>query len=253
MKSRVFGERNLKEMVRDPISYLFCLGFPLVMLVIMTIVDQGIPKQAQMEIFKIPFLAPGIAVFGFCFIMIFNCIQVAKDRSTAFLIRLYISPMKPMEYILGYTIPLIPLAYIQATICFLASIILGAITGNQLEVQNLFFCYVALLPSVILFIAFGMLFGTLLSEKAAPGASSIIISVAGMIGGIWMDVDSMGAGFKNVCKVLPFYHGVKAARMALGGNLEDIATPLLIVTVYAVILMIIAALVFKVKMQKDLK
>ena len=39
MKSIVFAKRTIKEILRDPLSYIFCLGFPLVMLIIMSIVD----------------------------------------------------------------------------------------------------------------------------------------------------------------------------------------------------------------------
>ena len=54
-----FSGRNLKELLRDPLSYIFCLGFPLVMLVIMSIVNQSIPPEAGMTIFNIENLAGG--------------------------------------------------------------------------------------------------------------------------------------------------------------------------------------------------
>ena len=91
-KTIAFSGRNFKELVRDPLSYIFCLGFPLVMLVVMTLVNDSIPKETNMTIFRIDNLAGGIAVFGLTFVMLFVCLTVAKDRSGAFLMRLYSTP-----------------------------------------------------------------------------------------------------------------------------------------------------------------
>ena len=49
----VFSVRNFRELIRDPLSYIFCLGFPLVMLIIMTVVNKSIPPEAGMTIFNI--------------------------------------------------------------------------------------------------------------------------------------------------------------------------------------------------------
>ena len=125
MKSLVFAKRTIKEILRDPISYIFCLGFPLVMLVIMTIVDKSIPAQANMTVFHIESLGPGIAYFGLTFVMLFTSIQVSKDRSTALLLRLYASPMLPVDYIVGYTLPMCLLGCAQMLICFAAAFVIG--------------------------------------------------------------------------------------------------------------------------------
>lgn len=118
MKSKVFAVRTWKEILRDPLSYIFCLGFPLIMLVIMSIIDKSIPKEAGMTMFRIYNLAPGIAYFGLTFVMLFTATQVSKDRTTALLLRLYASPMKSAEYILGYTMPMVVLAVGQMLLCF---------------------------------------------------------------------------------------------------------------------------------------
>ena len=113
MKSMVFAGRVGKEIRRDPLSYIFCLGFPIVMLVIMSVVDSSIPAQANMTVFHINNLAPGIAYFGLTFVMLFTGIQVSKDRTTALLLRLYASPMKAADYVIGYTLPVCILGIAQ--------------------------------------------------------------------------------------------------------------------------------------------
>ncbi len=253
MRSIEFSKRTTKEILRDPLSYIFCIGFPIVMLIIMTIVDKSIPKEAQMTIFKIENLAPGIAAFGLTFVMLFSCIQLSKDRSTAFLIRLYASPMKSADFIIGYTLPSVILAVIQMAVTFAVSFIVALIAGGDLKILNVLLAAACLIPSALLYIGFGLLFGALLNDKAAPGICSIVITLSCMIGGIWMDVDSMGDGIRNFSHALPFYHGVKAARMAVNGETSGIAKPLLITLAYATVVYILAVIVMQSKMKKDVR
>ncbi len=253
MKSKVFAARTWKEIMRDPLSYIFCLGFPLVMLVIMSIIDKSIPAEAGMQVFRIRNLAPGIVYFGLTFVMLFTSIQVSKDRTTALLLRLYASPMKPVEYVFGYTIPMVVLAMVQMVICFAVSFCIGLCVGDTLKVTELLLSMVALLPSVFLFVGFGILFGTLVNEKAAPGLCSILISAAGMIGGIWMDIDSLGGAIKTVARLLPFYHGVSLARVPFKDTAEGVPEHLLWTVVCGVLVYGLAVTVFQNKMKKDIR
>ncbi|MDE6024018.1 MAG: ABC transporter permease [Lachnospiraceae bacterium] len=253
MRSIEFSKRTTKEILRDPLSYIFCLGFPIIMLIIMTAVDRSIPKEAQMKIFKIQSLAPGMAIFGLTFVMLFTCIQLSKDRTTAFLTRLYASPMKSVDFIVGYTLPSVVLALLQITITYVCSFIVAAITGGDLKFVNVLLSVTCLLPSVLLYIGFGLLFGALLNDKAAPGICSIIITLSCMIGGIWMDVDLMGGGIKSFSHSLPFYHGVKAVRMAVSGDMGDASRSLLITLAYATVIYILAIVVMQGKMKKDVR
>ncbi|MFT4142933.1 MAG: ABC transporter permease, partial [Mobilitalea sp.] len=163
MRSIVFSGRISKELLRDPLSYIFCLGFPLVMLIIMTIVNQSIPQEAGMTVFQIQSLAPGVALFGLTFVMLFTCIQVSKDRSSAFLTRLYASPMKAPDFLGGYTLPTMAISVVQIIITFTVAIIIGRISNYEFQILNIILCVVVLLPSALLFIAFGLFFGTLLN------------------------------------------------------------------------------------------
>ena len=253
MKSKVFAVRTWKEIMRDPLSYIFCLGFPIVMLVIMSVIDKSIPEDAGMQVFRIRNLAPGIAYFGLTFVMLFTSVQVSKDRTTALLLRLYASPIKPVEYIMGYTIPMVVLAVVQMVICFGVSVVIGLCTGDALGISEMLLSVTALLPSVFLFVGFGILFGTLVNEKAAPGLCSILISAAGMIGGIWMDIDGMGGAIKTVARVLPFYHGVSLARIPFRETAGGVTEHLLWTVICGVLVYGLAVAVFQCKMKKDMK
>ena len=45
-KIRVFAVRNVKEILRDPLSFIFPLGIPVVMIKIMTILNHSIQQDA---------------------------------------------------------------------------------------------------------------------------------------------------------------------------------------------------------------
>lgn len=252
-KLKAFSVRNFKEIIRDPLSYIFCLGFPLVMLVIMSLVNESIPPEAGMTIFRIDNLSGGIAVFGLTFLMLFVTLNVSKDRSGAFLVRLYATPMRSGDFVAGYLLPAALLSAFQVTITFAASFIVSLITGVKLNPLGLLLAALTLIPTVILFISFGLLFGTLFSEKAAPGLCSIIISLASFLGGVWFDAEGTGGVLFDICKVLPFWHSVKAARLASALSFDNYLPHLLITAAYALVITAAATFVFNRKMRADLQ
>lgn len=250
---KAFSLRNLKEIVRDPLSYIFCLGFPIVMLIVMTLVNDSIPAEAKMTIFRIDNLSGGIAVFGLTFIMLFCCLTVAKDRSGAFLVRLYATPMKSGDFIAGYLLPVSLIGLAQMLITFAASFVISLIADVELNLAGLLLAVFTLLPAMIMMISFGLLFGTLFSEKAAPGLCSIVISFASFLGGVWFDVEGTGGVLTDICNVLPFFHAVKAARLASALSFDGYFPHLLITLVYAAVITAAAIIVFKGKMKADLQ
>jgi len=249
MKSIVFAGRNFKELVRDPLSWIFCLGFPIAMLIVMTIINESIPAEAGMVLFEIHSLAPAIMIFGLTFVMLFACLLIAGDRGEAFLLRIFTSPMKSSDYIMGYILPLIVLSFGQVFITLIAALVVAVINGTSLDIPNMFFSVVTSVPSMLMFIGFGLLFGTLFNKNAAPGLSSIIISFSGMLGGIWMDIDTIGGTLADICKVLPFYHCVKSARLGFSGDFSGSLAESGIVLIWAVVVVTVSVLVFKKKMR----
>ena len=248
-----FAERNIKELLRDPLSYIFCLGFPLVMLVVMTMVDASIPEQAQMTIFRIDNLGAGIAVFGLTFVMLFTCLSVSKDRAGSFLVRLYASPMRPWDFILGYILPVFLLALVQSVVTMLASIVVGLITGLHLSILGCLAAVLALLPTSVMMISTGLLFGTLFNDKAAPGLCSIVISLSSFLGGVWFDCEGIDGVLFDICNVLPFFHGTKAGRMAVATDFGgDFWLHIAITAGYAVVITVFSIFMFRRKMRADL-
>ena len=246
----IFANRVTLELLRDPLAYIFALVFPIVMLGVMTLVNQSIPKEAAMTIFSLPSLTPAVWVFGMTFLMLFSAMLLSKDRSEAFLIRLYLSPMTSGDFLAGYLFPVTVLGILQGIITFAAGSIIGLFTGESLALTGVLISFLLSLPSLVLFISFGLLFGVLLSERAAPGLSSALISAASLLGGIWMDVDSMGGVWLDVCKVLPFYHAVRLARAGVSLALEGLPLSLAVTAGYAIAVFVLAAVLFEKQKKK---
>ena len=253
-----FASRNIKELLRDPLSYIFCLGFPIVMLAAMTAINSMIPTDPTtgvkaMDIFEISKLTPGIAVFGMSFIMLFATLSVSKDRSTALITRLRTSPMTAFDFIAGYALPLVVMAVGQTAITVVAGFFVGLITGSEYIFARALLLIPAMLPCALFFIGIGIVFGTLFSEKSAPPCSSIIISLCGILGGIWFSLDTIPEGnfFGILCNILPFRHPVDLGRAIMAGDSGAVAIPLLISLAYGAVTFALAVIVFKLRMKKD--
>jgi len=244
-RTLIFARRVTLELLRDPLSYIFALGFPIVMLLVMTLVNQSIPEEAAMTVFTLPSLVPAVWVFGMTFLMLFSAQLLAKDRTEAFLIRLYLSPMTSADFLMGYLLPAAVLGILQGLITFLTGIVIGLFTGEFISLSGVLLSVLLSLPSLLLFISMGLLFGAVLSERAAPGISSAVISAASLLGGIWMDVDLMGGLWLDVCRALPFYHAVKLARSGAALKAEGIPLSLTVVCIYGILLFLLAALLFR--------
>ncbi len=255
MRAIVFAKRNLKELLRDPLSYIFCLGFPIVMLLVMTAINGILPSDAGMTIFSIENLTPGVAVFGLSFVMLFASLSVSKDRSGAFLIRLFSSPLTASDFIAGYALPLLIMAIGQLAIIFICGAIVGLIDGTRLSLVGSLLSSLSLLPIAVFFIGIGIFFGTILGEKAAPPCSSIIISLCGILGGIWFDIsvipedNSLGI----ISRALPFSHAVTLAHDLSVGAYDAIWLPLAISSGWAVGMFALSIIVFKLKMRLENK
>ena len=243
MRTLLFARRNRKEILRDPLNLAFGIGFTLVILLLLSAIQANIP----IDLFKIQKLVPGIAVFGFSFLALFSGMLIAKDRTTSFLMRLFTSPLTPSNFILGYTLPLLPMAVAQVGICFSAAFFLGLpVNGNVL------LALVVLMPAAVLFIAIGLLAGSIFNDKQVGGiCGALLTNVSAWLSGTWFDLSLVGGGFKSVAYALPFAHAVEAARAALVGDYASIFPHLWWVIGYALVILVIAILVFGDKMKSD--
>lgn len=247
MRTIIFAGRNAKEILRDPINLLFGLGFPLVLLALLSVINSSIPKEAHNTMFAIENLAPGLAMFGTAFMALFSGMLLAKDRTSSFLMRLFASPMTSSDFIIGYTLPMILIAIAQTTITLLMSVFMGL----DLTINLLLAVLVTALTS-LLFVGFGLLFGSLLDDKAVGGiCGALLTNLAGWLSGVFIPISLIGGAFEKAANILPFYHSVQAIQASLVGKFDELLPHLVVVLAYTFVIFVLAIFAFQRKMSGD--
>ncbi len=243
MRMWTFAGRNTKEILRDPLTLFFGVGFPLVLLLLLSAIQANIP----VELFELQRLTPGITVFGLAFMTLFSATIIAKDRGSSLLQRLYTTPLTPLDFILGYTLPIIPISVMQCVICYLAAVVLG------LEVTvNILYAIVFIIPVSVLYIALGLLCGSVLSDKQVGGiCGALLTNLSAWLSGVWFDLELVGGIFKKIAYALPFVHAVELERAVLAGEFAAIFPHLWWVLGYAAGLLTLAVLLFLRQMKKQ--
>ena len=238
-----FAKRCTKEILRDPINLAFGLGFPLALLLLMSAIQANIP----VTLFEIGKLTPGIAVFGLSFVTLFSATLIARDRETALLQRLYTSPMKGVDFILGYMLPILPLALAQTVVCYLCAMMLGL----PLSV-NILSAVLGMVPVTVFYIGMGLLCGSVLGVKQVGGiCGALLTNLSGWLSGVWFDLDLVGGTFRKIANVLPFVHSVEMERALLAGDFQRAVSHLPPVLLYGVGTTVLAVILFLRQMNRQ--
>lgn len=243
MKMLTFSSRTAKEILRDPVNLGFGLGFPVVLILLLSAIQANVP----VSLFEIEKLAPGMTIFGLSFMTLFSATLIAKDRESALLQRLYTTPLTAADFILGYTLPILPVALAQAAVCFITAFILGMdITINVL------WAVLILIPASVFFIALGLLCGSVFNVKQVGGmCGALLTNLTAWLSGIWFDLDLVGGAFKKVAELLPFCHAVRVEQAVCEGNFGDIRLDLAWVIAYAAAAAVFAVALFLRQMKRQ--
>ena len=243
MKMLTFAKRNAREILRDPMNLAFGIGFPLVLLFLLSAIQAKIP----VNLFEIQHLTPGITVFGLSFITLFSATMIAKDRGSSLLCRLYTTPMTASDFIFGYTLPILPMAIAQCAICYAVAAFLG------LEINlRVLWAILFIVPVSLFFIALGLLFGSILNDKQVGGiCGSLLTNVSAWFAGVWFDLELVGGVFQKVAYMLPFVHAVELERAVVMGDFSGVLSHLLWVLCYTAAALIAAVLLFLRQMKRQ--
>ena len=238
-------QRNLKEIVRDPISLIFTFGLPLVMEVLFYFLFHANAAQFEMQ-----YLAPGIVVFSQAFLTLFTGLLISVDRNSSFLTRLYVTKLKSYQFILGYVLALLPIALIQSVLFFLVG---GAIDPSLFR-ASVPLCILLSLVSALFFISVGIMFGALCNEKSVGGVSSIVISGQSLLSGMWFPTEGLNQGIIIAMDCLPFRNAsmlLQNTLIGIGDPFADFGRPFLILAAYTLVAFISAIFLFKRKMTEN--
>ena len=243
MRMMTFAKRCTKEILRDPINLGFGLGFPLVLLLLLSALQANIP----VPLFEIDTLTPGITVFGLSFLTLFSATLIAKDRESALLQRLYTTPLTGLDFILGYMLPLIPIAVGQTVICYLFAIPLGLTVS-----VHIVYAILGIIPMAIFNIALGLLFGSILGVKQVGGiCGALLTNLSAWLSGVWFDLKLVGGLFEKIANTLPFLHAAELEKALFSGNVQEAAVHILPVLLYSVLATAVAVFCFQRQMKNQ--
>ncbi len=241
MRVWVWSGRVTKEILRDPLSAVFGIGFPVILLLLLSAIQSNVP----VEMFALDALTPGIAVFGLSFLALFSAQLVAKDRASFVLGRMFTTPTRAGEFILGYVLPLLPMALCQGAICYAVALLLGLQPTLRLLPTLL-----VLLPVAAIYIGIGLLCGSAMSEKSATSiCGALLTNLSAWLSGTWFSLELVGEGFRTFAALLPFSHAVDLGRAVLQGDYGAISVHLAVVSGYAIVFLTVAIAVFRRKMK----
>ena len=242
MRFAELAVRNFKEMWRDPISMGLEIGIPAGFLVIFWALGRSMRDES---FFTATLLVPGIAVFGFTFLVMFSAVVLAHDRESALLSRLLTAPLKPRDFILSYSLPYIPVVILQIALCFG----IGALLGLEI-LGHAGLAFLVLLVMGIGCVELGMILGLLFTANQVSGVGSAIITLVALLGGIWIDLRTIGGVFYSIGNALPFAHAINGARavMAYGAGFSGIATDFYWVLGYTLVFFALGTFLFRRRM-----
>jgi len=181
-------------------------------------------------------------------LMLFTAMLISKDRNSSFQSRLNVSPMKSYEILFGYVLAILPLAFVQVVLIFCTSLCFG------LSAQwNILLAILSLVPSMLLFIGFGILLGSLFNEKAVGGMCSLIINLAVFLGGMFFPMETMNNAFTIICDILPFAPGIKLPKMIISNSTAGIWLPIMTLVLYMLMIFSVSIVVFQIKSKSDKK
>lgn len=243
MKSLTFAKRNIKEYLRTPLILFFTLFFPILMFFIFQIIKLGTGAgDIEVPMFMTNNIIPSIAVFSYTFITLSISLQISKDRTTSFQSRLMVSPMKSVDFFLGYFIPCLITAFFQTILCF----IIGLIFGLSVSI-NLLWAFVCLMIISTFYISIGILLGSLFSDKSCGGISSLVVNMTAIFSGMFFPLQE--GTFKNILSLLPFYPSVSMVQGLINNNYTNFLNLFLVFICYTIITITTTILVFRKKLK----
>ena len=243
MRTRTFARRCAREILRDPMNLVFGLGFPVVLLLLLSAIQANIP----VELFAISHLAPGLSVFGLSFMTLFSATLIARDRESALLQRLYTTPLTPADFIFGYLLPMVPIALAQSAVCYLVAVPLGLPVSGRILVA-----IASQLPMAVFYISLGLLCGSVCNVKQVGGiCGALLTNLSAWLSGVWFDLELVGDTFGKIANLFPFVHAVELERAVILGNYHQALPRVYPVAGFALVTLLAAVLLFLHQMKRQ--
>lgn len=243
MRSYIFAKRNFIEYLRTPLLLFFTLAFPVIMFFIFQLIKLGTGATDDMvPMFTVNNLTASIAVFSFSFVSLGLSQQISKDRESSFQARLSVSPLTSLDFFLGYLFPALMITTIQTILSF----ILGLCFGLTVSV-NLIFAFLSLVFISVFYVSLGIILGSMLSEKASGGVSSIVIQLTALFSAMFFPLPQ--GTFRTVLSAFPFLPSVAIPQSFINCTYENFLLYSLVFVGYLLVAVCLSIYLFNKKIK----
>ncbi len=210
MRFKGLAKRNFLEMIRDPLTSLLGILFPSILLIMFVLINRAATEK--LPIFEVGAILPGIIVLGFCLDMILIANFICKDKDDSLMARFQTLPLRPVDFVLAYSVPFLAFSLIQIVFTFLIGFVVGlqATVGILVAIPLLWFFS-------LFFIALGIILGTSGSTNLVLSLGNVLVFVITFLSGTWMDLNWLG-DFGKFARALPFANAVEAGRELIAWN-----------------------------------
>jgi ABC-2 type transport system permease protein len=168
--------------------------------------------ESRIKNMAVNFYAPGMAVLGLMILISTAAEIIAGDREKGFLARMFTTPARPWDFILGYSLPFIPVLIVSTLLYLGVGMALGLTVVGNLGYAFLIFFLIGLCS-----IGIGMIWGSLIKSESQAGVSWLFIIPISMISGAFFTVEGMPSAVKSVAGALPFSHAIEGSRAVING------------------------------------
>ena len=213
------------------------------MFLVFQVIKMGTGLTDQMApMFSVKTLTVSIAVFSFTFVGLTLSLQIARDRSTALIDRLRVSPMTAIDFFLGYFLPSLSVAIIQCVFAF----VVGFCFGLPLSL-GVVCAFITLIVISVFYISLGVLIGSVFSEKSCGGIASIVVNVTALMGGMFFPLTD--GRFKTVLSCFPFLPSIAIPQSLIYADYSNLLFYCLIIGAYMILTVTASIFVFKKKLK----
>jgi len=201
------------------------------------------PIHIETEITYIDFIAPGIIIFGLLILIPTSARIIVHDKEKGFLSRLLTTPLRPVEFISGYSLCLVVIAIAQIIIFILVGWLLGMDIVGSIGLAFLVFLLTALCS-----IGIGMVVAALSkTENQAEPLCWIFAMPLAMLSGCWFSVEMLPSYLRNVAYAFPYAHAIDASKAVItrGVGIEVVSSDVLFLAGWAVGVFAIGVILFR--------
>lgn len=200
------------------------------------------PINIETEITNIDFIAPGVIIFGILIMIPTSARIMLRDKESRFLFRLLTTPVRPWEFIAGYSLSM----GVIATAQIIVFILFGWLFGMDI-VGSIWLAFLVFLLTAICCIGIGMVVASLSkSENQGESLSWLFSMPLAIISGVWFSIEMMPPYIQTMANAFPFAHAVSASRAIItrGVGLEAVGGDVLFLVGWAVGIFAIGIILF---------